>query len=675
MNHERLTSAEVTQTPRVRSFLRRFRNEALASWRRELRSARLADVVPTLVDRIAEVADDPYAETIALTGIDLGLEPGELVSELSRLRACILRIWEREHGGSAMTAMRVLDLAIDRVMATAIEAVTASRDRTRAALDRISTAALEARTIDELLQRLLTALVHANAAIYTAAIMLRDGDRLYMRASIGLEEDVRRGFSIAIGDDFAKVAAEALHRAEDTCAYLDPLVRSETIKSRGVRALACLPLVQDHEVIGVALVGSITVAELTREDLRLFSAMTMRATAGIHMHLLQHRLTHSEERFKRIAAEREIALAKLEGLLAASPVAVAFLDPDLRFVRVNEALAEMGGRNIADYLGHTIHEVVPDRVAELEPLLRGVLETGTPQIGLRIQGQPGPDGARRTFLGSYFPVRSPRGLVFGVGAVVTEVTELERVHDEVLRGDVERARIDDELRKAVRVREDLLAVVSHDLRNPLGTITLAASLVVGDETLSATTRRQIDMIQRASQRMGRLIDDLLDTAAVQLDRLQISVEPVDVSAIVGDAVEAHQTLAHDKGIELTSASFLEDVRVTCDHERVQRVLGNLIGNALKFCRRGDTIRVESAAAGEFVRFGVIDSGPGIDPEIAPFLFQPYWSAPEHTRRGMGLGLHIAKRIVEAHGGQIWVESERGAGARFFFTLPLSLAVA
>jgi signal transduction histidine kinase len=675
MNHERLTSAEVTQTPSVRSFLRRFRTEVLASWGKGLQSLQLADALGGLLDRIAETAVDPYGETVAPAGLPTDLEPSEVVVELSRLRAVLLRIWEREHGGGGMTGIRVLDLAIDRVMAASIESVTARRERTRTAIDRISTAAFEAKTMEELLHRLLDEIVHANPAMDTAALMLRDGDRLYTRAAIGLEDDVQRGFSVAIGEGFAGIVAETKHPLEVTSALLDPLVRSETIKSRGVRALACLPLVQDHEAIGVALVGSTMVAELTEDDHLMFSALAARATACIHLHLLQRRLTHSEERFKRIAAEREIALAKLEGLLAASPVGVAFLDPELRFVRINESLASISGRTVADYLGHTLEEVIPKRSVELEPLLREVLATGVPQLGRRILSEPGPDGGRRSYLGSYFPVRSPRGIVFGVGAVVTEVTELERVTNEVMRGDAERARIEDDLRKAVRAREDLIAVVSHDLRNPLGTITLAASLVATDETLMPATLRQVELIQRASKRMGRLIDDLLDTSAIQLERVQLALEPIDVATLVRDAVEAQCSLANDKGITLTSSSYLEDVRVSCDPERMHRVFGNLIGNALEFCRPGDTIRVETEVGGDFIRFCVNDSGPGIDPAIVPCLFEPYWSAPEHTRRGMGLGLHISKSIVEAHGGRIWVESEPGAGARFFFTLPLSLAVA
>lgn len=670
MNYEGLTSAEVTQTPAVRSFLRRFRNEVIAAWRSEQQTTRIAEAIPHLVDQIAEVASDPFGAA-SPARIDAALEPAELVNELSGLRACILRIWEREHGGGAMAGMRALDLAIDRILAVSIEALANDRNRTLAAIDRISTAAFEAKTLDELLQRLLDELVHATPTIQVAAIMLRDGDRLYLRASIGVDNATHPSFSVAIGEGLEGMVAETQTPLEVKDASTDPLVKTDAIKRCNVRALAGLPLVQDRDLIGVALLGSLTRDTITDSDRRLFDALSTRATCAIRLHLLQHELVHSEERFKRIAAEREIALAKFEGLLAASPVGVAFLDHELRFVRVNEALTGISHRTVADYLGHTLREVAPTSAPELEPLLHGVLESGIPKIGHRLQA-PDANGVTRSFLCSYFPVRSPRGIAFGIGIAVTDITDLERVQHAVERGDVERARIEDELRLAVRAREDLIAIVSHDLRNPLGTITLASSLVLNDEGLAPPTRRQVDMIQRASQRMRRLIDDLLDTSAIQLDRLQLEMGVVSVSSLIRDAIEAQQALAHDKGVTLVAASHLEGIGVTCDVERVHRVFGNLIGNALKFCHDGDKIRIEAEVVDNMVRFAVIDTGPGIDPALVPSMFQPYWSAPEHARHGMGLGLHIAKSVVEAHGGTIWVESELGEGARFFFTLPLAL---
>jgi PAS domain S-box-containing protein len=375
-----------------------------------------------------------------------------------------------------------------------------------------------------------------------------------------------------------------------------------------------------------------------------------------HLRVFQDRLVHSEERFKRIAAEREIALAKLEGLLAASPVGVAFLDPDLRYLRVNAALAAMSGRSVGELLGQPLREVHPESAQMIEPLLRQILATGVPVVDLQLDTSRCDGGPRRAFLGSYFPVRSPRGIVFGVGCVVTEVSELEHARAQ--------------LRDAVRAREDLIAAVSHDLRSPLGMVSLASTYLAQEPGMSERGKKQVEMIDRATQRMARLIDDLLDVAAIQANRLQLRVEPVDVAALVQDALDAHLSLAEEKAIELVARCGLADLLVTCDGDRVQRVFGNLIGNALKFCNEGDTIMIEAQATGDAVQFAVADSGPGIDAALVPSLFEPYWSAPDHLREGVGLGLHIAKRVVEAHGGTIGVESEPGVGARFFFTLPL-----
>lgn len=354
------------------------------------------------------------------------------------------------------------------------------------------------------------------------------------------------------------------------------------------------------------------------------------------------------DRVVQLVVERDVNVAKLEGLLAASPVGIAFLDRDLRYLRINEALARMNGRPVAAHVGRTVRQVLPaDAARFIEPMLRGVLETGVPVVNLEID----------VYVVNYFPVRSHTGANIGIGGVVLDV------------GD--RKRMENELRRAVRAREDLIAVVSHDLRNPLGTITLGSSLMQTDETLSERSRKHVDMIQRSARRMERLIDDLLDVATLQVGRVSLKLERVAAPTLVHDAVEAHQTLALDKQIELAQEAHLDGVDVECDPERVQRVFSNLVGNSLKFCRPGDTIRISGARAGDKVTFSVEDTGPGIDPGALPNLFDPYWSSPEHARRGVGLGLYISREIVAAHGGTISVDSEVGRGTRFDFTLPIS----
>jgi PAS domain S-box-containing protein len=239
-------------------------------------------------------------------------------------------------------------------------------------------------------------------------------------------------------------------------------------------------------------------------------------------------------------------------------------------------------------------------------------------------------------------------------------------------GEVERERLLRELEQAVRTREDLLAIVSHDLRSPLGAISLAAQLLAresgGDE--AGRTGKSVDIILRASERMKQLVADLLDMANTRRGRLAVHLKVCDAAALVREAIEAHAAAAAEKGVALGARADLEGESVCCDFGRLQQVFANLIGNAIKFCGPGDTVLVGATCGAGMVRFSVIDSGPGIAAEALPHLFDPYWSSKEHAKLGSGLGLFIASGIIAAHGGQLWVESEIGEGTAFHFTVPI-----
>jgi signal transduction histidine kinase len=140
--------------------------------------------------------------------------------------------------------------------------------------------------------------------------------------------------------------------------------------------------------------------------------------------------------------------------------------------------------------------------------------------------------------------------------------------------------------------------------------------------------------------------------------------------MVEEALELQQPLADERGIALVNATQVGGLNVTCDRDRVLQVFANLIGNALKFGRSGGKITIGGVRDGDCVRLSIADNGPGIAPGALANVFDAYWSAPEHARTGSGLGLYIVRGIVEHHGGRVWVESEVGAGATFYFTLPI-----
>jgi signal transduction histidine kinase len=237
---------------------------------------------------------------------------------------------------------------------------------------------------------------------------------------------------------------------------------------------------------------------------------------------------------------------------------------------------------------------------------------------------------------------------------------------------LENARLYKAAQDATRARDDLVAIVSHDLRNPVHTINMAAAFlleVAPPVDRRITSRRQLEVIQRAANRANRLISDLLDVARIQAGGLSVDPVSVDVRSLVQEAVDAATPLA--TGSQLTlQGSVADDVTmVSSDRDRILQVFANLIGNAIKFTPKGGQITIRAETDGPEVKFSVADTGPGIPAEHLSHVFDRYWQAKSTAKLGTGLGLSIAKGIVAAHGGRIWVESKPGDGATFIFTLP------
>ena len=242
---------------------------------------------------------------------------------------------------------------------------------------------------------------------------------------------------------------------------------------------------------------------------------------------------------------------------------------------------------------------------------------------------------------------------------------------------IENARLYHHAQQATRARDELLAVVAHDLRNPLNTITLAADALLEEmsESVHPGERRQVAIVRRSADRMNRLIQDLLEINRLESGRLALEIRPCPAEAIVREALETMRPLAAASDITLECELIPHLPRVQADFARVQQVISNLVGNAIKFTAPGGEIRIRAEAVGDEVRVEVRDTGIGIPADQLPHIFGRFWQADRRDRRGIGLGLAIAKGIVEAHGGRIWVESHEGEGSRFFFTLPVAVVEA
>lgn len=635
-----ITQETVQTGPReLAAFIRVRKHDILAEWHaavRELPTARdldaptLMDHIPVLLDRIAEMADalvggvlpslpTDLAELHAIERLEEGFDLDEVLNEFAVLRDCIVRLWAVHARGAGVDGfgIRALNQAIDRAVSASVQRYTHARDRTLQSLDRISAAALETRSLDEFLERLLRVLLETTAAVDITTILLREGDLLRVRASVGMEEEVETRFTLRIGEGFAGLIAMTKRPHQICAASSDPLVASPLLRARGVKALFGVPLIDGTDVIGVAQMGSLTATEFSAQDRRLLATMASRATAAISQHMLrdaadrrarqqqavanlgtralaavdipslledavdtisqtldvemacalalepdnmlqveaetgwgEHVFTirvpadenslpghtvHTREpvivddaqhdtRYelptiyrergirsviavpvplpgpearvygvlvahsrrprafssehvsflqacvhvvgtaielqtaaadrRRLLAQEQAARAESDRLLAvfdrvlgAASVGIALLDTEMRCVRVNDALATLTGRPVADHVGRTVHDVLDEQTARIvEPAVRRCMETRQPITNLELAAIPPltPDQIR-SFLSSYVPVESPSGKLLGAGVVVVEITDRKAMENELREREVQLRTIADNI--------------------------------------------------------------------------------------------------------------------------------------------------------------------------------------------------------------------------------------
>jgi signal transduction histidine kinase len=338
-------------------------------------------------------------------------------------------------------------------------------------------------------------------------------------------------------------------------------------------------------------------------------------------------------------------------------------------------------------LAHTLQSNFPPRAgAPAGPA--HVVHTGEtefePSVTESLLRELAPEAERQRLLASlgmnsYISVvLSTRGRVLGAISFFTDAGRSLSADDVVMAEDLARraataidnARLYEQAQRAIRVRDDMLAIVTHDLRSPLSAIVSAAALqiVTAPQDENGTKIRQrAESIQRAAQHMARLVRDLADIGQIDAGRFSVERTPQDVAALAREVAEALKPVAHQRGTRIHVDIRDQVPPVNADGDRVVQVLSNLVTNAVKVGATHITLRLEPRA--EDVLFTVADTGPGIREEDLPHMFDRYWRGPHTSYKGTGLGLPISKQIVDAHGGRLWIESEVGVGSRFFFTLP------
>ncbi len=345
------------------------------------------------------------------------------------------------------------------------------------------------------------------------------------------------------------------------------------------------------------------------------------------------------------------------------PAMIVYWDNNQRCRFANRVYLDWFGVKSENLIGRPISELLGKQLYEKNlPYIKGALDGRTQfferDLVLRKTGE-----VRHTNA-TYIP-EIANGKVLGFFVLVVDVTELKRAQ-------LAATSAKEKAETAVKTREKVLAIVSHDLRNPLSSINLSAQI------LSHSGEADIDSIHdysqrilRASNQMQLLIGDLLDFAKIQSGTISLDKFREKPEEVILPVIRNFQTLAEAKHLRLETEipSSLPDI--DCDSNRVDQVLSNLLANAVKFTPEGGGIRVHAAEAGGEVLIAVSDTGPGIPKDQLTKVFDLYWQAAETRELGSGLGLSIAKGIVDAHGGRIRAESEPGKGTCFFFTIPLA----
>ncbi|NUQ21124.1 MAG: PAS domain-containing protein [Gemmatimonadaceae bacterium] len=366
------------------------------------------------------------------------------------------------------------------------------------------------------------------------------------------------------------------------------------------------------------------------------------------------------------------ALQELETIYDRAPIGLAVVNRELRFRRINERLAELNGIPAAAHIGRTIRELLPKIADIAEAPLRHVLETGEPLRDVELVGEtPARPGEIRTWVEQWFPIRDRTGAVVGVNVVAVEVTEQRRAM-------AERDRLLREAEAASRAKGQFLAVMSHELRTPLNAIGGYAELMEMGLRGPITEQQRSDLarIRKSQRHLLGLINQVLNYTRVETGATTYDITDV----AVGDALASAEALivpqVRAKGLTYVLAASDPALRVRADVDKLQQILLNLLGNAVKFTDEGGRITVTPAATGDTVSIAIADTGIGIDPAKLPSIFDPFVQADQRLTRaaeGIGLGLAISRDLARGMRGDLRVESREGVGSTFTLRLPASTA--
>lgn len=355
------------------------------------------------------------------------------------------------------------------------------------------------------------------------------------------------------------------------------------------------------------------------------------------------------------------------------PDVIYFKDKEGRFILVNRAHARGLGLEPEEVVGKTDFDIHnKQKAAKMAQDDDYVIKTGKPIID-KVERATRPDGVDNFVSTTKIPFKDSRGKIAGLIGITRDITR----RMQLVRLEKEKTAIERKLQAAEELRNlgsEFVSIASHELKTPLAIIQQLASLLCR-EIAGPVNCRQAEILKKMENNMGRLkklIDDLLDVSKIEKGRFRLRYSLVNLNDLIKGSVDFFEKLARQKKLALNHDIPKKAVNTFIDADRITQVISNLIENAIKFTEEGGAVKIELKIFDTKFRIGIIDNGVGMSRQDLSQVFNRFVQAAkiqEGSRKGLGLGLSIAKELVEKHGGEIWAESEPGQGSKFYFTLP------
>jgi PAS domain S-box-containing protein len=426
----------------------------------------------------------------------------------------------------------------------------------------------------------------------------------------------------------------------------NPIYKNRSMEREGVISTAAAPVMSKNRVLGIMVVGSRRLHRFRKREIKLLMAFGSQLGAALENAELYQDVTKSK--------------AYIENLVENAADLIITTDLDDRILTWNRGAEVLFGYDKDEVIGkHLSILLPPERFHELEEMRAKVQISGALRdIEIRSKRK---DGVMIYLSLSVSPIRDLEGKIVGFLRVAKDITEKKRYERR--------------LKELDKMKSDFVSNVSHELRTPLTSIKGSVDNMLDGLTGSLNEKqvRYLSRIKSNTDRLSRLINDLLDLSRIEAGRVEVRPTTLPLAALAEEVAEHLKALAAEKLIRIEVPSADPSVTVWADRDKVTQVLMNLIGNAVKFTPQGGKITVAVEKNGnDYIQISVADTGPGILPEERNRIFSKFYQVANIEKqkpKGSGLGLAISKALVEMHGGKIWMESEIGRGSTFYFTLP------